>query len=228
MQSMDPFHAKIARIALTVAQQHGFALGGGLALIAHGVLERPTEDVDLFSDIEGSVPAAADLVRAALEAAGIEVATDEDESDLGEVIQGLDGHMVELMAYRDPHDQQGVGLSLGHLHRARRPVILDIGPVLHIDDLRAWKVAALVARAEPRDLVDVGAFLAERTPHELLAMARQVDPGIEDEDVAAAGRRLDEMPDGVLARYGLDEAAVAELRRRFADWPRPTATDNAR
>jgi hypothetical protein len=61
------------------------------------------------------------------------------------------------------------------------------GGGLHIDDVRAWKVAALVARAEPRDLVDVGAFLAEHTPDELLNMTRQVDRGIEDEDVAAVG-----------------------------------------
>jgi hypothetical protein len=221
MQSMDPFHDKIARIALSVAQRHGFALGGGLALIAHGILDRPTEDVDLFSNIEGSVPAAADQVRAALEAAGIEVAMDKDESDLGEAIDGLDGHMVELTAYRDATDEEGVRLSLGHLHRAHHPVVLDIGPVLHINDLRAWKVAALVGRAEARDLVDVGAFLAEHTPDELLAMARQVDPGIEDEDIAAVGRRLDRMPDWEMTNYGLDEAAVAELRRRFAIWPRP-------
>jgi hypothetical protein len=60
--TIDPFHEKVARIALGVAEQHGFALGGGLALVAHGVLERPTEDVDLFSDRDGSVPAAAEWV----------------------------------------------------------------------------------------------------------------------------------------------------------------------
>jgi hypothetical protein len=67
MPSLDPFHAKVARIALSVAERHGFALGGGLALVAHGVIDRPTEDVDLFSDQEGTVPAAAELVRRALE-----------------------------------------------------------------------------------------------------------------------------------------------------------------
>jgi len=220
MHPADPFHTRVAQIALAVADRHGFALGGGLALIAHGVLERPTEDVDLFSDVENSVPAATAAVRAALEEAGITVATVDDDSDLGDIIEDLDGHMAEMTAYRDDDDNDGVRLSLGHLHRANRPVILDIGPVMHLDDLTAWKVAALVARAEPRDLVDVNAFLAKRTPEQLLAMARQVDPGMEDEDVAAAGRRLDAMPDWELANYGLDETAVAELRRRFAGWPR--------
>ena len=219
MHSVDPFHARVAQIALTVADRHGFALGGGLALIAHGVLERPTEDVDLFSDVENSVPAAAAAVRSALQAAGIAVATVEDDSDLGDVIYDLDGHMIEMTAYRD-QDDDGVRLSLGHLHRVHRPVILEIGPVMHLDDLTAWKVAALVARAEPRDLVDVNAFLLEHTPQQLIAMARQVDPGMEDEDIAAAGRRLDVMPDWELTNYGLDETAVAELRRRFASWPR--------
>lgn len=74
--AIDPFHEKVARIALGVAEQHGFALGGGLALVAHGVVDRPTEDVDLFSDRDGSVPAATELVRAALEQAGIDVEVD--------------------------------------------------------------------------------------------------------------------------------------------------------
>ncbi len=91
---------------------------------------------------------------------------------------------------------------------------------MHLDDLIAWKVAALAARAETRDLVDVGAFLADHAPQKLLDMARQVDPGIEDDDIAAAGRRLDTTPDSEFARYGLDQAATAVLRRRFADWPR--------
>lgn len=34
-----------------------------------------------------------------------------------------------------------------------------------------------------RDYVDTAAFLAERSPEQLLTMARRVDPGIEDEEV---------------------------------------------
>jgi hypothetical protein len=143
----DPFHLKIARIALAVAGHHGFALGGGLALAAHGVIDRPTIDVDLFTDQDGGVPAAADLVQSALDDAGIR-----------------------------------------------------------------WAIEQY--------LIDVGAFLGDRTPQQLLAMARQVDPGIEDAHIARAGRRLDETPDRELARYGLDDAAIADLRRRFAPWPR--------
>jgi hypothetical protein len=227
--AIDPFHEKVARIALGVAEQHGFALGGGLALVAHGVLDRPTEDVDLFSDRDGSVPAAAELVRNALERAGIEVEVEEEEhSGLADLIDGLEGHMIELTVYRDADDEVGLRLSLGNLYRARSPVLLDIGPVLHLDDLRAWKVVALIARAEPRDLVDVSVFLADFTPEDLIAMARRVDPGIEDEDIASVARRAEEVTERVLGRYGLDAGAVAELRRRFRAWPRPEeATNNA-
>ncbi|MDG4770948.1 nucleotidyl transferase AbiEii/AbiGii toxin family protein [Solwaraspora sp. WMMD792] len=45
----------MARLALGVAQRHGFALAGGHALIAYGVVDRPTEDVDLFTDQSGSI-----------------------------------------------------------------------------------------------------------------------------------------------------------------------------
>lgn len=218
MPGIDPFYYRVARIALSVAAEHGFALGGGLALIARGVLNRPTQDVDLFSDRDDRVRLAAGLVRAALEADGIAVVVEESDSDLADLIGDLDEYMVELTAYRDAADEDGVRLSLGHLARLRNPDVLDIGPVLHIDDLRAWKVAALVARAEPRDFIDVAVFLADHTPDDLLAEARRVDPGIEDGDIAAVGTRLARIPDWELANYGLDADAVATVRRRFAGW----------
>jgi hypothetical protein len=219
--SVDPFHLRVARIALAVAKEEGFALGGGLALIAHGVLDRPTEDIDLFSDARGEVSAALRKVRAALEAEGIDVEVDEEDSELGEIFDGMTDVMAALTAFRTPDDEYGVELSLGHLHRTHSPVVLDIGPVLHLDDLRAAKVSALIARAEARDLVDVGAFLATHTPNELLDLARRGDPGIEDADVRAVGRRLDRTPDRRFAAFGMDAEAVAELRRRFSTWPRP-------
>jgi predicted nucleotidyltransferase component of viral defense system len=35
--------------------------------------------------------------------------------------------------------------------------MMDVGPVLHIDDVVAGKMSALFTRAEPRDFLDVDA-----------------------------------------------------------------------
>lgn len=46
---MEPVHLRLAEIGLQVAGQYGFALAGGYAVQAHGILHRPSEDVDLFT-----------------------------------------------------------------------------------------------------------------------------------------------------------------------------------
>ncbi len=51
--AIDPFQARVAQLALAVAAGQGFALAGGNALVAHGLLTRPTEDVDLFTPEPG-------------------------------------------------------------------------------------------------------------------------------------------------------------------------------
>jgi hypothetical protein len=47
---MDDFHSRVARVGLTALARYGFALAGGYAVQAHGIVERPSEDVDLFTD----------------------------------------------------------------------------------------------------------------------------------------------------------------------------------
>jgi hypothetical protein len=217
---VDPFHEKVARIALAVADRYGFVLGGGLALILHGALQRPTEDIDLFGPETASVVAAAEAVRAALREAGLRVADVPAESRLDDVIDGLDYFMAEMIAYPGAGTDGAVRLSLGHLERTMSPVVLDVGPAMAMPDLIAWKVAALVNRAEERDFVDVAEFLRDQDADALLAMARRVDPALEEEDVARAGRRLDRTPDAAFARYGLDRTQSARLRERFSGWPR--------
>jgi hypothetical protein len=215
----DAFRADVARIALTAAYPFGFVLGGGLALIEHGVLTRPTEDVDLFAAGEGSVLAATNAVRAVLEGAGYRVTVIDHDSDLDDLIAGMRYHLSEL----EVHDEAGADplrVSLGFLDRTHPPVILGIGPVMALDDLITWKVAALVSRAEVRDFVDVAVFLADHSAGELLAAARRVDPAMEPGDVAAAGRRLDVTPDRAFLPYGLGPEQVALVRDRFVTWPR--------
>jgi hypothetical protein len=68
---VSDLHRQLAAVALAAASEHGFALGGN-ALLAHGVISRPTQDVDLFTNQEHGVQAAADAVHAALHRAGFQ------------------------------------------------------------------------------------------------------------------------------------------------------------
>ena len=60
---------------------------------------------------------------------------------------------------------------------AALPVQLDVGPVLHQDDLAADKVLAMWGRGEPRDFVDVVALLGRYTEDHLLELAALKDRG---------------------------------------------------
>src|SRR5260370_30742 len=62
----------VAAVRPSAAAKLGVALGGGHALIGHGIIGRLTEDVDLFTDDEHGVEAAADAVETALRDAGLE------------------------------------------------------------------------------------------------------------------------------------------------------------
>ena len=47
---MDELQDRLARIGLGSLGEYGFALAGGYALQAHGLVQRVSEDVDLFTD----------------------------------------------------------------------------------------------------------------------------------------------------------------------------------
>ena len=208
----------VAAIALRAAGRHGFALAGGNALIVHRVIDRPTEDVDLFTDDQAGVAAAADAVEAALGHAGFETERRDDTASLADVFEELPEELAEWIVTA-PGGEQTM-LQMAYFSRGHRPVIMDIGPVLDLEDVIGSKVCALASRVEPRDYVDTAAALDRYTADQLIGFARQLDPGLEDRDFADAGRQLDRMPDGVFARYGLGPQDVARLREQFAAWPR--------
>ncbi len=210
---IDDFYRDVATIALKVGERHGFVLGGGVAWLVNGLVRRPTEDIDLFTDTAGAVEAAAADVTGALTDAGYQVFREVGD----EMFAGMD---EDLREYHVADGRRALRLTLTRLDRRRAPVVMDVGPVMHLDDLVASKVAALVNRREVRDYIDVAAAL-ERYPLErVLELARALDESLDDEEVADAGRYLDRLDDARFARYGLSEADVARLRERLAGWPR--------
>lgn len=216
MDLLDEFQTEVARIALQAAERHGFALAGGNALAVHGVIVRPTEDIDLFTNRDNSLGAAAGAVEEALVKAGFAVAL--IESELGGLIDGFDQDMAEFEVSRA---EKMTRLQLVRFDRHRAPVMMDIGPVLHLDDILGSKVAALATRAEPRDYVDVAAALRNQSSAHLLELARQADPDLTEAEFADAMQRLDRLDDSVFTQlYGLTPGQVSDIRTAFSAWPR--------
>jgi predicted nucleotidyltransferase component of viral defense system len=212
-------HREVAATALKAAARYGFVLGGGNALILHGLVERATNDVDLVTDQDEGVKAAAEAIEEALRTAGFTVRRqDEETGSLSEVFYGFDLGIAEWVV-TSPAGEQMI-LQITRLDRSRTPVIMDVGPVLNLEDALASKVSALATRAEERDFIDVAAALNSYSAEQLISLARQVDPGLDHQDFADAGRRLDQLPDRLFARYGLGPQDVTRLRERFATWPR--------
>ena len=214
----DEFQTTVARVALQAASDHGFALAGGNALAAHGIISRPTHDVDLFAAEPGAVGEAAGPVASALAAAGLTVtpAPPEHDVDLAEMFYGFDQEMVE---YDVSAGDQTVRLQLVRFDRSRPAVMMDIGPVLHPDDLVGSKVAAMATRAALRDYADVAAAQAAYSREDLVALAHRADPDLGDDELAEAMQRLDMLDDAAFAPEFSAEQ-VRGIRGALAGWPR--------
>jgi hypothetical protein len=215
---VSEFHRQVAAIALAAAGRHGFALAGGNALMAHGIIDRPTEDVDLFTDQETGVEAAADAVEVSLRDASFEAERQDGSAGLGDIFPGMDQGLAEWIVTAPGGEQ--MMLQMAYFDRTRGPVAMDIGPVLDLEDVLGGKVCALASRAVERDYLDTAAALERYSVDQLIGFARRLDAGLTSQDFADAGRRLDHMDDEAFARYGLSRRDVTTLREQLAAWPR--------
>ena len=126
---MDPRHRRLAEIALRAAgSDYGLALAGGYAVREHGMGERPSGDVDLFTDWQrrADFPAVTDLVIRALT----------DNGFLVDVDARADTFARLLVTAADEPEIEPQKMELAADWRAHSPVTLNIGPVLHPDESR--------------------------------------------------------------------------------------------
>lgn len=206
---MDHLHARLTQLALAAAAEDGFVLAGGYAVQAHGILNRVSDDVDLFTD-QGDprrFDAAVDAVRDAYTADGLSV----------EVMRA--GSVFARLLVTDEAGRQ-TKVEMGYDWRAEPPVMMGVGPVLHPDDAVANKVSALYSRAEARDYVDVHATLTSGryTPEALLRLAEERDPDFDRAMFAQALRASRRWDDEDYTAYGLDAEAVERLRSTIESW----------
>jgi hypothetical protein len=62
---------------------------------------------------------------------------------------------------------------MAYFDRGRSPVIMEVGPVLDLEDVLGGKVCALASRAYERDYVDTAAALERYTADQLIGFAKR-------------------------------------------------------
>lgn len=201
---------RITRLALeAVGDDAGFALAGSGAIREHGLIDRPTEDVDLFHRPAGpgTVRHVARPDLAALRAAGYTVESRRRQDTFAQLtIVSAQGRSTDM--------------DLGVDWRAHPPVRLEVGPVLSIEDAVGNKVGALFSRAETRDYLDVDAIRrsGRYSDEELLDLVRGVDAGF---DLGWFAQNLDNVeriqPEEVRV-YGLTAGQLDDVKMRTKAW----------
>ncbi|MQY14294.1 hypothetical protein SRB5_44580 [Streptomyces sp. RB5] len=206
---MDALQVRLTQLGLGASRDRGFVLAGGYAVEANGFLRRISDDVDLFTD-------QADPHGFAVAVTAVEQAYQEDGLEVRAE------RMAEMFARLHVTDEYGraAKVEMGYDWRARPPVVLDLGPVLHPDDAVAGKVVTVFTRAAPRDYIDVTAALASGryAGHELLTLAEERDRGFERTMFAQALLAVDRFDDAQFSPYGLDAEEIAVMRATLQVW----------
>lgn len=120
--SLDPLHEQIARIAFALPEAGQVALPGCGAMLAHDLVDRPTQDVDLFTPDPAEVRRLTDALALALRTEGAQVQVDRRGP-------GFTRLAVTVA------DGRSVVVEIAHDARIRESVQLSFGRVLHPDEV---------------------------------------------------------------------------------------------
>lgn len=163
--TLTELQRQVLEVFFALPESDGFVLAGGAALVASGLTERPTQDVDLFgSDVATGIAAAADALEAAC-------------ADRGWTTERIrDTATFRRLVVRSPGDELLVDLAVDSPPLGA-PTITAVGPTYPPQELAARKLLALFDRAEARDFVDVHTLSQRFDLEELLGLAGDLDEG---------------------------------------------------
>ena len=204
------YQREVTRLALDALASGGFALAGSGAIREHGIIDRPTQDIDLFTSVTSTEAFAGSTKRLAAEMR---------ERGL-EVVERRSAPQFANFSVTSPTGQT-VEVDLGVDWRAAEPVTLSIGPVLSLEDAVGSKVVAVYSRAEVRDYLDLDAIRESRrfTDGQLLDLAADRDPGFDVEMFAGQLVQVNRITSTLrVEEYGIGEQELTQLKSRLSGW----------
>jgi hypothetical protein len=199
-------HVDIARAFFELPESSAYGVGGGLAAIAHGLIDRATEDIDLFRDrrragLEPQQVAEAFALSAEARGWDVEWVRRFPEYARLEIVTSDVSLLVDIAfdTFELPFETT------------------ELGPTLAGRDVAVGKVVALFDRAEARDFADVFVLARWFDRDDLLERALARDGGLREEHLAERLRRMTEVLQPVQLPAGQREQ-FEEIRTFFEEW----------
>lgn len=186
---------RVRGIVARLPESGSFALAGGAALIASGVVERFTGDLDFFAPYPHNVDELLESAHGALEADGLAVTRLRSNRTFARL--------------RIDSDTDSTYVDLATDYRLMPAIVTDDGAVLAADELAADKVLALAGRAAARDYLDFQALATRYGIDELCGLAASKDLGFTREQLAAALAAFDRIE---ASDFNIDSGAYNTLR----------------
>lgn len=203
------FQRFVSQIALEASKDGSFVLAGSGAIREHGLISRPTEDIDLFSIMSEreKFSTSVENVLRALSGAGISVDVARQTDAFARlVVASGSGQLLEI--------------DMGIDWRNDPPVSLEIGSVLSRDDAVGNKVAALFSRGEARDYLDVDVIRQTGfySDNELIVLGKRSDPSFDSDMFRQRLEDCVSISFDEVNKYGYSREDLAALQRRLMQW----------
>jgi hypothetical protein len=212
---LDGDHKALVDASLPVCARYGLAVAGGYAVKAHGLVERPSEDIDFATGTAAPIEEIVAALAAAYRTAGFEVQVLDAE--------GRKGHLLVTFPLSGTYRVDVLKEPLNH------PVVwMEFGPVIALADAVALKMGALHDRGLPRDVLDIHGAAAYFTRAELIAAGRAaIDEEFSLETLRDQLAFAAAYPDEAFSRYGAGQELTAEVRAWALDWSTEIGLDIA-
>lgn len=197
---MSEYHLTVMQLVSQATARYGFAIGGGYALVVHGITQRPTKDIDAYvNSFDTDIFQQAEhSLRDALVLHGFEVQTTRSM----DWFRGFD--------VTHPTTGEVVSVDLAQDYRAHTPRPTDQGIiVLDLHDVVVGKLGAFMDRAAPRDYSDIDSLItAGWSVHGLQLIAAELRPDLPPTTFTVRLSQAAQLPPGDFTAAGLDHAGI--------------------
>ncbi|MEU6366246.1 nucleotidyl transferase AbiEii/AbiGii toxin family protein [Streptomyces sp. NPDC046931] len=204
---MDSPSRRLLADVLAVGAPYPLAIAGGYAVLAHGLVDRPSRGVDVATESPERMEVIASAVRAGL-------------AERGWLVRSLESDPLSArLVVGDPDSGGECELNVLKEVLWRPPVLTDLGLTVSLEDAVGTKVRALADRGFARDLIDVHAASDRWSRPELEELGRRHARDTFDlTDLQARLTGMEWVEDREFAAYGADDDAIAQLRRWAQEW----------